>query len=318
MLALPRRGFQRSVNQHNIELAVCCDWLEATALFTDEGSVTGAEVVDVLRENEIYATQEFAWELVNGAFANIQERRRLLGAGYPLHLANRTRLERSQGWERYPGYTFCLTLSLAYAYPEWARAFGPDFTVQGELFERFTAESVQASFAGWSVRATGWTRTNTRGLRAIVDEVATLLGEATGDLLRWTKRSAKEAGLDLLCFRAFPDGRVGVPVFLVQCASGLDWKAKLRTPDLRIWTKIITFASNPKKAFATPFALQDSDFIQSCNVVNGLLLYRFRLLAPGRALHDWLSEDLTSRLTEWVRPRILSLPVSERAAEQLA
>lgn len=312
MLALPARGFNRSVNIHNVELGACCDWLEASVLFADD-DLGGADIVDILRENEIYSEQSFAWELVNDAFSVIQKRGRIIGEGYPVGLRGPTRLGKRDSWELYPAYAFCLVLSLPTSYPAWTRMFGPNFTEQGELFEALTAESIQASLTGWAVYRTGWTRSAPSRLSSVVGEVASLLGEATGDLVRWSRRKANEAGLDLVCFRPFPDGRVGVPTYLFQCASGNDWRKKMKQPDLDIWTKIITFASHPKKAFSIPFALSDEEYLYGCAVVNGLLLDRHRLLAPGRITRNWLSADLASRLIAWARPRIVQLPYLERA-----
>src|SRR5205823_3869050 len=99
-------------------------------------------------------------------------------------------------------------------------------------------------------------------------------------------------GLDLLCYRPYDDGRVGVPVFLVQCASGQDWESKLDTPKLKIWAKIVDFASTPKKAFAMPFTLEDWDFTRKCNDNDGMLMDRYRLLAAGRARPNWISSRL--------------------------
>jgi hypothetical protein len=144
-----------------------------------------------------------------------------------------------------------------------------------------------------------------------VKEIANMLGEATGEVRRWTRDTAKEAGLDLLCFLPFPDRRVGVPVYLTQCASGGDWEGKLNTPNLNIWTKVIIFVSRPKKAFSMPFALDSENFIRHCNVVNGLLLDRHRLLAPGINKRDWVSDKLAGELVAWITPRVDQLPSAE-------
>jgi hypothetical protein len=248
---------------------------------------------------------------VHDAFSNIRERARLIGESYPIEVVGQKRLRKKGNWELYASYVFCLLLSLAKYYPGWARGFGQDYTTQGELFERLTAESVGVSLREWTVHPTGWTRTNPRRLGAIVADVAARLGETTGDIIRWSRQKANEAGLDLLCFRPFPDGRVGVPVYLIQCASGGDWHTKLKTPDLRIWTKVIDFAADPKKAFSMPFALSASDFTFHCNLVDGLLLDRYRLLAPGQAQREWITPQLTTELVAWARPRVAALPINE-------
>ncbi|TCQ03393.1 hypothetical protein C8J40_11122 [Sphingomonas sp. PP-CC-3A-396] len=307
MLGLPARGLHRSVKNHNVDFAAIYDWIEASVLFLGE-DVAGADIVDLLRENEIYRDQDFAWDLVNIVFAAIRSRARKLGEGYPIRVSGGTRVVGVEDWREFPAYAFCLALSLPSVYPTWARDFGQDYTAQGELFEALTAESVSRSFQDWTVHPTGWTKSNPSQLGKIVEDLAAQLGEATGELKRWTAASAKEAGLDLLCFRPFPDGRVGIPVYLLQCASGADWKTKLKTPDLRIWTKIITFAADPKKAFSMPYAIEEEEFIQRTNVVDGLLLDRHRLLAPGLGEKAWVSGELAAKLVDWVSERILTLP----------
>lgn len=221
------------------------------------------------------------------------------------------RLQCQKAWQDVPAHSFCLALSYSKWYPEWSRPFGRDFTEQGALFEKLTQESLKALFPDWEIHPTGWTKTNPNQLHTVVQEVASLLGEALGDIERWTKPKAHEAGLDLLCYRPFADSRVGVPVYLVQCASGGNWDTKLHTPSLRIWTKIVHWASDPKKAFAMPFALLDKDFIDRCNIVDGMLMDRYRLLSPGRNNPDWVSDELKTSIVKWLEPRIAELPRDE-------
>ncbi|TIV73120.1 MAG: hypothetical protein E5V89_01820 [Mesorhizobium sp.] len=309
MLALPPKGFARSVNKHNVDASICCDWIEACALF-GEGEASGSDVVDILRENEIYETQGFAWELVNDAFLAIRERKRVLGDGYPLRVQAGTRVVSDATWQDVAAYAFCLALSLSKAYPNWSHAFGVDFGPQGKLFEDLTAEAVAATFTGWEVHQTGWSATEPNLIAGIVRNVAERIGEATGEVRRWSAKRAKEAGLDLLCFRPFADGRAGLPIMLFQCASGKDWRSKLHQPEIRVWTKIVSFTIEPQKALAMPFALNHDDFRYHANVVNGLLLDRDRLLTPGQANRDWISADLRDRMRAWVGPRIATLPVA--------
>lgn len=310
MIALPSTKFSLSVKSHNVDLNVCCDWMEASALFMGT-EVTGSDVVDILRENSIYKSQDFAWELVGDAFAVVTERARVLGAGYPFSIDNDTLTARSD-WTAATPYAFCLVLSLAYSHPTWAAQFGRDYTQQGDLFELLSAESV-ASLLGWTVHRTGWSKTTTAGLRKVAKDVAETLGEFTGELTRWTRQEGKEGGLDLVSYKAFPDGRPGMPTLLWQCASGRDWNQKLKTPDLRLWEKAVTFTISPKKGFSMPFALDDKAFQYHANLVDGLLLDRCRLLTPGRENADWLSQELSEQLVQWLTPRVEVLPALEAA-----
>jgi hypothetical protein len=306
MLSIPKKGMSRSISAHNARLDVMCDWIEASALFQDEKTLPDTMVMEALIDGEIYENQSYAWERVSSAWAEIRLRQSRVGQTSPFGVLDH-RLVRKGTWRQFPAYSFCLALGLAPFYPEWARSFGKDYTEQGELFEKLTQTSVETLFPGWKVHPTGWTRTHTQKLRAVVEKIASMLGETIGRIERWTRRSANEAGLDLLLYRPFPDGRVGIPVFLMQCASGADWETKLHTPHLGTWSKIVEFAATPKKAFAMPFAMLDDDFPSTCNSVDGLTLDRYRLLAPGRENPAWLSRELRRRIIAWLEPRIGAL-----------
>jgi hypothetical protein len=313
MLDIPTKGFAQSKNSHNVALDVMCDWIEGSTLFVDS-ELSRSDVVDVLHEELIYEKpgsdprRVAAIDRVTDAWAEIQKRTSLLGAGGAVRVVGE-RIQRIHGWHTVPAQSFCLALSLAKWYRQWGGSFGSDYTEQGDLFESLTLESMKHQFPTWEIHPTGWTRARTAKLSAVVAQVAGRLGETIGRVERWTKASANEAGLDLLCYRPFPDGRVGVPVFLMQCGSGGDWEGKLHTPDPKIWERIVEFASKPKKAFATPFAFLDADFVRNTNLVDGLLLDRYRLLAPSQNNPGWLSAGLAKRIVQWLKPRIKQLPM---------
>lgn len=306
MLVLPTVGIARSINQHNVQLDVLCDWIEGSVLFDDE-ELSAADVIDALIENSIYAEQDFAWHMMNDAWAELKRRQSCIGRGSPIEISGQ-RLKRLRSWQETPAHSFCIALAFAKWYPDWAKTFGKDYNEQGELFEKLTKESMERLFPDWEIHPTGWTRTHASKLDEVVKDVASRLGEAVGDIELWTDDTAHEAGLDLLCYRSFGDNRVGLPVFLMQCGSGGRWDGKLHTPILRIWTKVVQFASDPKKAFAMPFALLDEEFRKKCNLVDGLFLDRYRLLSPGRTIPDWVSEELKAALVAWLEPRIETLP----------
>ena len=91
----------------------------------------------------------------------------------------------------------CTDFSLCKWYRPWAAKFGRDYTEQGQLFEELTKESVEALYAGWKVQQTGWSRTHSLKLAAVVETVAACLSESKGNIEKWTKKTANEAGLDL-------------------------------------------------------------------------------------------------------------------------
>ncbi|MGB8656486.1 MAG: hypothetical protein WCE90_01710 [Candidatus Zixiibacteriota bacterium] len=310
MFQLPTNGIARSINEHNSRLDVFSDWLEASVLFSDS-ELSRTDVVDALIEHRIYDQQDFADQWVTNAWGEIERRQKCIGNGSPYDITPQ-RISRKSSWEDVSAYSFCLLLSLVNNYSglngQWQEKFRTGYIEQGELFELLTKESLEKQFPDWRMYHTGWSRSSPSKLIKIVDEIAAQLGETKGNLELWTSPDAHEAGLDLLFYRPFEDNRVGIPLYLLQCASGGNWTDKLHTPCLKTWTKVIQFAATPRKAFATPFALEDGVFCGYCNLVDGLFLDRYRLLSPSHEDKNWLSTQLNNRIKKWLRPRIKTFP----------
>ena len=184
-----------------------------------------------------------------------------------------------------------------------------DYNEQGKLFELLTQESLKKQFSDWQIKRTGWARTQPTQLHEVMDQIAGWLGRSTrDDINKWTDSSDKDAGLDLLCYRPFPDNRAGFPVYLMQCASGQNWTQKVKEPDIDFWNKLIEFVVRPQRAFAIPFALSDGDFRRQCVRVQGLFLDRYRLLAAARYCKHWESSSLKDSIIKWAVPRVNQLP----------
>lgn len=307
MLKIPTKGISRSVTTHNVDLDVLCDWIEGSIIFAEDG-LSSTDIVDALCEDHIYDDQDLADEMISNAWMELRRRAKCVGDGAAFLISGRRIKRQYTSWQDTPAHSFCLILSFAKWYKKWAEQFGSDYTEQGALFEELTKEALEKLFSGWNIHPTGWTRTRTNKLPAVVEDVANQLGEAKGKIEPWSSPTANEAGLDLLCYRPFPDNRVGVPVYLLQCASGRDWEGKLHTPNLRIWTKIVEFTTEPKKAFSTPFAFLEDEFRKNSNLVNGLLLDRYRLLSVVGSEGEWLSAGLKAQLISWCEPRVSKLP----------
>ncbi len=310
MLSIPKTGMLRSVNSQNVSIDVLCDWIEGSLLF-GESELSSVSIVDVLKEENICNEQEMASRIASDAWAELKRRQACLGNVASFSITGHRISRRRKSWKDTPAHSFCVLLSFAKWYGSWARRFGSDYTEQGEIFEELTKESLQVQLAGWTVHLTGWSRTKPNKLTAVVEEVANHLGEPPGELEKWTSPDANDAGLDILCYRPFPDGRVGIPVYLLQCASGGDWDGKLHIPRLKIWKRIVQFTAKPKKAFATPYAFLDADFKRNCNLVGGMLIDRYRLLSAACYKRNWISRELKNRIIDWATPRVAVLPSSD-------
>lgn len=308
MLQLPESGFLASVSAHNVRIDVLADWIEATALFL-QTSVSQVDVIDILCENNVYKSQDFARERVSDGWLEVRRRVDALGLGKSPFEVSRAAVTPVCTWQESSAYSFCLLVSLQEWYRKWAKQFGSDYSEQGDLFERLAEESLAAQ--GWSALRTGWSSSHVSRLPSLVQDVASLLGESLvpGGVGRWTKKTAKEAGLDVVCLRPFADGRGGRPLVFLQVASGGGWRVKLGTPDIRMWTKLIDFTNDPQSGFIVPFSLLEDDFRLACLRGNGLVLDRTRLLhVKAEASCDWVSSPLARSMNQWMIGRVRALP----------
>ena len=307
MLAIPEKGFAYSAAKHNVDLDICTDWIEANALFTG-AATAGSEIVDALVDGHVYADQDLAWQLFDIVCSQIAWRSRCMGESYPIGLEGK-RVVALGDWKHFRPYGFCLTLSLARAYPAWARSFVTDYTDQGALFEELSEESLRRLLPDWAVSRTGWAKEQPKKLRNVIEKVAKIVGEEIApNFEKYLRERSNDEGLDVVCHRDFPDGRGAHVAYLVQCASGGNWEAKLHTPIIDLWAKLIDFPVLPRRGFSVPFGLAPADFQRNSTIVQGIFLDRHRLLCPGRGARDWIPDDLAERLLAWLLPRVTKLP----------
>lgn len=308
MLALPEAGMAASRTTHNVNLNYLCDWIESSVLFGDD-PVSMSEVTDLLIEHEVYREQDFADEVVGSAWSIL--RRRYGALGSPLDFrVSATRIEKAATWNDHPAYAFCMMLACStYLYPT-AMAVHRNINAQGELFEKLSVESLVEMLPGWKVEPIGWTPSNPTKLKGSIDGIIKNLREVAGaEKDTHVTAHSNEIGLDILAYLEFDDSYAALPVLMIQCASGDDWKRKRKTPDLAIWGKIISFISKPTKGFVMPYAFAEpGDFRREATSVEGVFVDRYRLLSPAQAKRAWVSASLNSELVSYVRARVNGLP----------
>lgn len=269
------------------------------------------EVRDFLCDNGYYQDQMFAMAFVDLLWAELRRRTQWTSA-FPVFTLDQNKIEPAMSWQDAIGYSFCLMLTFLqrYSRKQHKKLHGASYVRQGELFERFSEESL--SSLGWKSLRTGWASgiSNSR-FKSLIDRVSKELNED------WVNKpaialfkKAKDEGLDLVVHRPFTDGRWGRPYFLVQCASGGDWENKLHTPDLDVWKALVSFTTGPKRGFCFPLALGDDEFRMSCVKCSGMLLDRYRLVSSGTGVASGLSSALLSDLQSWLDPRVKALPLA--------
>jgi hypothetical protein len=307
MLTPPSKGFSESVNEHNVNLAALTEWIEGCITFVDE-SISQVEVADSLVEENIYRKQDFAKIRIGDAWSELTRRKKCLGDACPYRVAG-LRLERTMPWKRTPAFSFCLMLALQVSYRKaFTERFGMDYTQQGLLFERLTAEALGR--LGWSTHATSWSKTASASILDKVEGLAMHLGEPSKSsaIAEWTDEHTKDGGLDVVCHLPFADRWSGRPLLYVQCASGENWKDKRCTPNLALWDKLLDLATRPNRGLSMPFALLADDFRRAANYdYLSLVMDRHRLSAPSTSGKGWLPKTLSIDLNKWTQSRLPAL-----------
>jgi hypothetical protein len=305
---MPKKGFNESVEAHNVMLDALVEWVEGSITFGDE-EITQIDLIDILLEEEVYRKQDFAKERLDSAWPELIRRQKILGSYCPFNVKG-VRVRRTRNWRDTPAYAFCLMLALQVRYrKELAKSVAPNYPEQGALFERLVVSALEAR--GLRVHSTGWSKTQAESIEERVAALADHLGEPplAGAIERWTAPKVKDGGLDVVCHLPFPDTWGGRPVYFVQCASGEDWKEKRSTPNITLWEKLIDLTTKPRRGIAMPFALLEDEFRrEATSDLLALVLDRHRLAAPARRTRHWPSDDLRSALNTWTEPRAKALP----------
>ena len=312
MLRLPREGFRLSINEHNGSIEALIEWLEGSITFADD-RLTQSDAVDILTEEEIYRSQDFAREWLQAAWKEIARRQRILG-NYCPYDCHGVRLRRRMEWSETPAYSFCLMLAMQVRYHDELEEDIPfDYNTQGILFEKLTLSALEQR--GMAVHATAWSKVASNSIRDRVGALALHLGERAieGGIEEWADPQIKDGGLDVVCHFPFPDGWGGRPLYLIQCASGANWKDKKHTPKVALWKKLIDFSTEPRRGIAMPFAILEEEFRRESNDdLFAFLLDRHRIGAlPTGSPDNWPEFGLRAELNDWIRPRVDALPLAE-------
>jgi hypothetical protein len=236
------------------------DWLELRALLDADQSASAADLRQTLvalggdagiGTGSSRAVEGSEERLVIAAFAELADRARACGDAYPFVIEGsvvRAKDELTKHW----AYIFCLLLSFEYT----------DGSEGGrratELFEEVAEISAREYVSGKSLKFGFPRRVLPRNFIAALTEVCGQLGEGRGARDRPSAHDAKDARLDIVAWRAFPDGRPGQLILFGQCAAGGNWETKISDLQPRNFTDLYWVEPpyvDPVKAFFTPFRL---------------------------------------------------------------
>lgn len=306
MLQAPRKGFDRSVNKNNIKTEILGDWLEGSLLFFGE-KISKSDVVDFLREQEICEGQDLAHTIVDAGWQELRRRKKIAQIDTRLSIEKNS-ISCSGLWQDDPIRAFFVGLSLFYAFPDWG-ADRRNASVQGLLFEKVVEKIAASLLPGWETYRVGWAPDNPASIYTIVKDLSEKLNcSGHPNLETWVPDAAKDAGLDLVCFRQFADEREALPVYLLQCASGSNWRSKVNTPNPNDWQKYLDAAVRPGTGIAAPFVIPAKKLKVASLQGQAIVLDRLRLLRAFYSDENAIDDNLKQELVGWLAPFIPELP----------
>jgi hypothetical protein len=288
------------------------DWLELRALGRRH-LASMEDLLQALRTSPASGdadTRGLAAELgAADAFAELHDRRQACFHGYPFRLAGEVLdAPRNVG---FAPYTFLLLLSV------FGAAAGPSDLDGASLFEEVCAEAGMAYLGGRRLGARSIVfgaprRGEPAGFRAAVDSLCEAIGEGGGCRSRLRLRHQRDAKLDVVVWRPFPDGRAGQVIGFGQCATGRGWPAKLQELQPRafgaLWLRE-PLAVEPLRMFFVPFRVDPGRW-EEASFSGGVLFDRCRIAAHAAELPPAVRERCRAWSRHVIRTRLRGVSIN--------
>jgi len=279
------------------------DWLEMRALLAADRNASRSDLRRALVQTGVLgdtsdASSELDDEvLAADAFAELRDRAASCGTGYPFSVDNGL-IQAPDDFSPYWAYTFCLLLSL-----RGANRGEPGKKPAG-MFEEVAEAAASSYVRGRSLKFGFPRRVLPTSFKEALDLVCAELREGQGARGRPSSRNAKDARLDIVAWRPFPDGRPAQLILFGQCAAGANWQSKLTELQPRTFIDLYwkeAPAVDPVRAFFTPFRLKDHNWFETAKSA-GIVFDRCRIAhfafgaSAPQGVGTWIQRQLA-----WVR-----------------
>lgn len=267
--------------------------MRSVAVPVDFDSHSLAEFIEarlLLGEDDFLSIAEIRGEFPSGskpsdleledALAEVERRSADFGALYPFRSEHRgVRIDRRDSSSLYA----CLLLLSLRGTP--LRASG-DYRSSDEVFD----EIVRVAFRnhlGSGARALTFGTPPRGGRPGRFSLAVAWVADALGLEMRSTaiNDDYQDAGVDVIAWRAYPDGRNAFPIILVQNTVEFEYRNKPRDVRPSQWRDWIAVGAQPRVGFAIPFAMPSGDPLwDHINLDVDVIMDR------GRLMHELSSE----------------------------
>lgn len=204
------------------------DWVELAALLSADGNSSTGDLSSALAAGSLVDQEGYEDEAerreaiemqVLEVFRELEARSVAAAEAYPFTLENTGVVTVNTGAGQFSAYTFCLCLS-----------YVPGKTKVGQLypyrmFEDLAVVASRNFIGGEAVRFASPRADLPKKFTPALAEVCTLMAE--GSTRVRAQRAAKDAKLDVVARRHFPDRLPGKLLLFGQCAAGEEWEEKV-------------------------------------------------------------------------------------------
>ena len=222
-----------------------------------------------------------------------------VGARYPIERVGLGFRARGP-WQNYLCYSFLLFVSLNQSYGELN--FRTGAREPAILFEVLTARALELLLGAEAIRI-GAPRIAPvpAGFPAALAYLAEAIGEPVRGDGGLERHGSGDDGLDIWLTKRFHDERTSSLFVVAQCAIGEDWGVKRSELDLALWYRHIDWFTQPLKAFAVPFQINQDSWRETATR-GGLILDRPRIAQSIDPAH--LARPIVTRIRAWTQQRI--------------
>lgn len=202
------------------------DWLELWALISRKGSSSRGDLERALRAAALaeLSTDEAIEETIVSVLAELQDREKATGKGYPFEISGDL-LNTKSDWKEYPSYVFCLCLSYFGCKEKKGSKSFPR-----RWFEHLSRDALQQYVGGSAVRF-GSPRVRkelpSEFNRAVVHICNTM--KEGGDYKSGGSPHRQDDAVDIIAWKHFPDQLPGKLILFGNCATERDWEGPKRS-----------------------------------------------------------------------------------------
>jgi hypothetical protein len=256
------------------------DWLELSALISDDANSSIGDLERVLRREEVADEEDIDLEdKYSTVIDELEKRSAAAPEAYPF-VINETRVEFRGTIDQKLPYIFCLLLS----YIDWEER-GDEKSSPEQTFEELSCVAVREYTGGEVVRFAAPRNDLPAEFDEAVEELCELINEGEGYGER-DFRAGQDKKLDVVAWKSFPDQMYSKLVVFGQCASGKNWLRKAYELDpvqfCRMYMRELP-SSRLIRSLFIPHRITDALWFEVQSGLRGLLFERCRI---GQLAYD--------------------------------